>query len=164
MELIYRLIMFVSLALGQMLILNNVHLFNVATPLICVYFVITFRRNTPKWALLISCFMAGLIIDIFSNTQGLTAGCMTTVGMIQPYLLERLVPRDSVENLKASAATLGWGNFSLLCIPLTTLYCLLYFALESFTFYNWELWFLRFGTSTLLTIAFLMVFESMRSR
>ena len=40
-ELLNRLAMFVALFVAQVLILNHVHLFDVATPLLYVYFAIT---------------------------------------------------------------------------------------------------------------------------
>ena len=90
MEHVDRLIMFVLLLLVQMLVLNHVCLFQVATPLLYVFFAITFRRGTPMWMILLWNFSLGLMIDIVSNTPGLAAGCMTLVGFIQPYLLEPL--------------------------------------------------------------------------
>ena len=73
-ELLNRLAMFMALFVAQVLILNHVHLFDVATPLLYVYFAITFRRGFPKWIMLLSCFLLGLVIDIFSSTPGLAAG------------------------------------------------------------------------------------------
>ena len=107
-RLVNRLVMFVVLLLVQVLVLNHVWLLNVATPLLYVYFAITFPRNTERGEVLAWCFLLGLLIDIFSNTPGLAAGSLTLIGMVQTYLVEFFVPRDSVENLDVSAATLGW--------------------------------------------------------
>ena len=164
MEYLERLVMFVVLLLVQVLILNHIYLFQVATPLLYVFFAITFRRGTPIWMILLWNFALGLLIDIFSNTPGLAAGCMTLVGFIQPYLLEGLVPRDSAENLKASAATLGFSRFVTLSAILVLLYCIVFFALEAFTFFNWQLWFLRAVGSALITFVLLLAVESIRSR
>jgi rod shape-determining protein MreD len=71
-----------------------------------IFFVITFHRNTPKWALLLWSFALGLAIDVFSNTPGLASGSMTLIGIIQPYLLELFVPRDSIDDLEISTTTL----------------------------------------------------------
>ena len=148
----------------QVLILNHIHLFQVATPLLYVFFAITFRRGTPKWEILLWNFGLGLLIDIFANTPGLAAGCMTLIGFIQPYLLEYLVPRDSAENLKVSAATLGVSKFTTFCVILVTSYCLLFFALEAFTFFNWQQWLLRAGCSALLTLVLIFAVETVRAK
>jgi hypothetical protein len=104
------------------------------------------------------------MLDMISNTPGLAAGCMTLIGFIQPYLLEPLVPRDSAENLKTSAATLGLSKFVTLSAILVSIYCLVFFALESFSFFNWQLWLLRAAGSTLITLVLIFAVESIRSK
>ena len=163
-RLVSRLAMFVALLLAQVLVLNHVWLMNVATPLLYVYFAITFPRNTEKGEVLVWCFILGLLVDIFSNTPGLAAGSLTLIGMIQTYLVELFVPRDSAENLEVSAATLGWGKFSMLSGILILIYCLLFFILEAFNFFDWQLWILRAVFSTVLTLLLMLAIESVRSR
>ena len=164
MEHVERLIMFVVLLVVQMLILNHICLLQVAMPLLYVYFAITFRRGTPMWMILLWNFALGLMVDVISNTSGLAAGCMTLIGFIQPYLLEPLVPRDSAENLKTSASTLGVSKFVTLSAILVSIYCLVFFALESFSFFNWQLWILRAVGSALITLVLIFAVESIRSR
>jgi rod shape-determining protein MreD len=81
-EIFKRLGWFVLLCVVQVLVLNNIHLFGVATPLLYVWFPLTFHRNTPQWAALLWSFALGLAIDVFSNTPGLAAGSLTLIGMI----------------------------------------------------------------------------------
>ena len=163
-RLVSRLAMFVALLLAQVLVLNHVWLMNVATPLLYVYFAITFPRNTEKGEVLVWCFILGLLVDIFSNTPGLAAGSLTLIGMIQTYLVELFVPRDSAENLEVSAATLGWGKFSMLSGILILIYCLLFFILEAFNFFDWQLWLLRTVCSAALTLGLMLAIESLRSK
>lgn len=159
-----RLIMFVVLALVQVLVLNYVWLFNVATPLLYVFFAITFPRNSAKGEVLVWCFMLGLVIDLFSNTPGLASGSMTLIGLLQPYLFELFVPRDSAENMEVSVATLGMGKFFTFSLILTLLYSLLFFALEAFNFFEWQMWLLRSVCSTTLTMVLMLAIESVRSK
>ena len=163
-RLVSRLAMFVALLLAQVLVLNHVWLMNVATPLLYVYFAITFPRNTEKGEVLVWCFILGLLVDIFSNTPGLAAGSLTLIGMIQTYLVELFVPRDSAENLEVSAATLGWGKFSMLSGILILIYCLLFFILEAFNFFDWQLWLLRAVCSAALTMGLMLAIESLRAK
>ena len=164
MEYVERLIMALSLFLAQVLIMNHIHLFQVATPLIYIFFVVTFRRNTPKWIILTSSFVLGLLVDIFSNTPGLAAGSMTFIAMIQPYLMEMFTPRDSAENLEVSISTLGIGKFMIFSAVLLVVYCLVFFALEAFSFFNWQYWLACAGASSLLTFALMMAIESVRAK
>ena len=159
-----RLIMFVVLALVQVLVLNYVWLFNLATPLLYVFFVVTFPRNSAKGEVLVWCFMLGLVIDLFSNTPGLASGSMTLIALVQPYLLELFVPRDSAENMEVSVAMLGTSKFFTLSVILTLIYSLVFFALEAFNFFEWQMWLLRSVCSTLLTMVLMLAIDSVRSK
>lgn len=85
-DLVKRLATFVVLVLVQGLVFNHIHLFNCATPLLYIIMVLHFRRNHPKWAVLLWCFMMGLCVDVFANTPGVAAASMAAVGLLQPYL------------------------------------------------------------------------------
>ena len=129
-----------------------------------VYFAVTFRRHFPKWLILVSCFLLGLSIDIFSSTPGLASTVLTLVGLAQPYLLELLVPRDSAVDLESSVKTLGFSKFATLSGLLTLLYCLVFFALEAFNFFDILLWLARSLVSAVLTMVLLLAVESVRSK
>ena len=159
-----RLGWFVVLCLVQVLILNHIHLFDLSIPLLYVYFTITFQRGTPKWMILLWSFALGLAIDVFSNTPGLASGSLTLIAVIQPYLLELFVPRDSAENLEVSISTLGIGKFMIFSAVLLVVYCLVFFALEAFSFFNWQYWLACAGASSLLTFALMMAIESVRAK
>ena len=163
-EFFKRLGWFVVLCWVQVLILNHIHLFDIAIPLLYVYFTITFHRGTPKWMILLWSFALGLAIDVFSNTPGLASGSMTLIAVIQPYLLELFGPRDSAENLEASIATLGIGKFMIFSAILLVVYCLVFFAVEAFSFYNWQYWLECAGASSLLTFVLMMAIESVRKK
>jgi rod shape-determining protein MreD len=163
-EFFKRLGWFVVLCLVQVLILNHIHLFDLAIPLLYVYFTITFQRGTPKWMILLWSFALGLAIDVFSNTPGLASGSLTLIAVIQPYLLELFVPRDSAENLEVSISTLGIGKFMIFSAVLLVVYCLVFFALEAFSFFNWQYWLACAGASSLLTFALMTAIESVRAK
>ena len=84
-EILKRLLAFIVLCLVQALILNRIRLFGFATPLLPVYFVITFHRGYPKWAILTWSFLLGLCLDTFSNTPGVAASSMTFVLSLSTY-------------------------------------------------------------------------------
>ena len=159
---LWRLLWFVVLCLVQALVLNQIHLFGYAMPLLYVYFVISFPRNYPKWAILLWSFALGLCVDMFTNSPGVGAASLTLIGALQPYLLELFVPRDAIETLKASSAMLGKTKFAVFASILVSLFCLVCFALEAFTFFNWQNWLLCAGGSTLLTLLLILSLETVR--
>ena len=164
LDFLKRLILFVVLCLTQALVLNRIHLFDYATPLLYVYFVLIFPYNYPKWALLLWCFALGLVNDSFSNTPGVACASLTLLGAIQPYTLKLFLPRDAVENFTASMQGLGYAKFFGYASSLILLYCLLFLALEAFNFFNWAQLLISAGASTLLTLLFIVVFENFKRK
>ncbi len=162
METIRRLFVFVGLLLVQVLVLNRIQLFHCATPLLYVYFAIIFPLGYPRWAALLWGFFMGLAVDMFFNTPGVAAASMTLVALLQPYLLPLFLPRDAEEQMPTSAASLGWGKFLTLASILVLIYCLAFFSLEAFTFFNWLHWLECIGGSALFTLVLIATLETLR--
>ena len=158
-ELLKRALLFVVFILAQALVLGRVHLFHCATPLLYVYFVTMFPRNYPKWGVLTWSFFMGLMIDIFSNTPGLAAASLTAIAAIQPYFFELFLPRDSAESLEPSLVNLGPTKYSYYIVILVTIFCLLFYSLEMFSFNNLIEWVKCVVGSVLITLALIFTFE-----
>ena len=47
---------------------------------------------------------------------------------------------------------------------LAFVYCLVFFILEAFNFFDWQLWLMRAVCSAALTLVLMLAIESMRSR
>lgn len=152
------------LCLVQALVLNQIHLFNCATPLLYVYMVLLFPLGYPKWAIMLWSFALGLAVDTFSNTQGVAAAAMTLLGAVQPYFFPLFVQRDAPENLRPSKHAIGLLKFSFYVSALVLLYCAVFFALEMFSFFHWLRWLECVGGSTLLTVMLILILESVRKR
>lgn len=163
-ELMKRALLFVAFVLAQALVLGRVHLFHCATPLLYVYFVTMFPRNYPKWGVLTWSFFMGLFIDIFSNTPGLASASLTAVAAIQPYYYELFLSRDAAESLEPSLVNLGPTKYSYYIVILVTIYCLLFFALEMFTFSNLLEWIMSVVGSTMVTLVLIFTFEIAKGR
>lgn len=161
-DLMKRLAVFVVLALVQGLVFNHIHLFDCATPLIYIILALHFRRNHPKWAVLLWCFMLGLCIDVFANTPGVAAASMTALGLIQPYLLELFIPRDSADDLQPSARTLGVTSYFWYVTIMVLIYNLLFFTIETFNFFNWIQWLECIGGSSVITLVLILAIENFR--
>lgn len=155
---------FIILVLVQVLVFNHIHLFGYATPLLYVYFVLPARRGFSKWALLLWAFLLGICVDIFSNTPGLASASMTLIALIQPYLLELFVPRDSPEDLKPSFASLGAAKYMFYTFILVFIYCIVFFLLEIFSFFNWMQWLFSACGSMLITLVLVWVIENLVKR
>lgn len=157
-----NMLVFISLLLVQALVFNQIHLWGVATPMIYVYLLLPMPRQTPRWQLLLWAFFMGLSVDIFSNTIGAAAASLTFVAMIRPYILEMFVQRESDADLVPTLKSLRKLRYSLYSLSLIWLYCLLFFTLETFTFFNWTHWITSVMGSTLLTWIFVLTLDNLR--
>lgn len=157
-----RALVFVALCLTQALVFNHVHLFGCATVLLYVYFVVMFPRNYPRWAILLWSFFLGLSVDVFGNTPGMAAASLTLTGFVQPYLLTLFIPHEAPDNMKSAVSTLGYTKFLTYAAILVLLHCLVFFTIESFSFFNWMQWAMNIAGTALLTLILLMTLESIR--
>ena len=89
---------------------------------------------------------------------------MTIAGLAQCYLMNLIAPRDSTADLAASIKALGFSKFATLSALITALYCVLFFALEAFNFFDILMWLARSFVSTVLTMVLILAIESVRSR
>ena len=156
------IIAFAVLLLVQVLVFNHIHLFNCATPLLYVYMPMLFSRNNSRWVVLLLSFFMGMSIDVFQNTPGVAMATMTFIGLIQPLILGVFMQQDSEADIVPSMRTLGVAKFSYYSFIITFLYCLVFFTLETFSFFNWLQWLETVGASTLLTYILILVLENLR--
>ncbi|MBQ6653568.1 MAG: rod shape-determining protein MreD [Prevotella sp.] len=163
-DILRKLGLLIVLVLVQALVLNHVRLFGCATPMLCVMMVIFFQRNYPKWAIMAWSFALGLSLDTFSNTPGMSAASMTLVGCLQPYMLEAFIQRENDEDLVPSMRSLGVLKYICYSLLLVFIYCVAFYSLEAFSFFNWRSWLMCIGGSTLITVLLLWVMETIRKR
>ena len=156
-DFIHRIGLMVFFILVQVLILNHIHLFNVATPLVYVYFILLFPRNQQRWVSILLAFFLGLILDSFSNTPGETAFSLTLTAFLQPYFLSLYLERDNSDNFTPSMAKMGFMKYATYVLLLTFIFCFTLFTLEAFSFFNWAQWLLcilgSWGVTSLIIIA-----------
>ena len=155
---------FAVLCLAQAFVFNRIHLFGCATPLIYIYMIIKLERNYPKWGMLLWGFALGLTVDVLSNTPGVAAASLTLIGAVQPYFMELFVQRDAAENLSPSLKTLGYGKFTFFASMLTLLYCIVFFTLETFSFFNLSQWIAQVLGSAIISLVIILTIDSVRKQ
>lgn len=164
-EILKYLLLFVMLVVVQVVVFNHLCLFNVAVPLVFIYFIIKLPVNLPvNWAMTVS-FMLGLMVDIFSNTQGMNAlGCTILAALRMPMLRLYFPREEDMTNPEPSLRTLGPGVYMKYLITVVAVYCAMFFLIEAFTFYNWWLMMSRIAASSLLTFIILLAFDSLTAK
>lgn len=153
---IFRLLI---LMVFQVLVFNHIHLLGYITPLVISYMVVCFHRNASRTGILVWAFVTGLIFDIFSNTAGMAAASCTLTAMLQPILLNMLVPRDSAEDLIPSFATLGFWNYIFYVLLLMFVMHSCFYLLNAFTLTDWPLTLLSIAGGAVFTTIIIVFIE-----
>ena len=82
-----NILRFAFLLFLQVLVINHIQISSMVAPLIYILAILMLPFNTPKWGLLVSAFVFGFLIDIFSGTIGLNMSATVFVAFIRPTLL-----------------------------------------------------------------------------
>lgn len=159
-----RIAWFVALALVQALLLNNISLFELATPFVYVYFILALDKDTDHISLMVMAFALGLVVDIFSNTPGVNAGASVLIAFLRPSLLRLFSPRDEYENFEPGIYTLGIWPFVRYAFVSVLLHHTVLFFLEAFSFAHIGYLLLRILCSALLTVVLIMAIEFVRHK
>ena len=159
-----RMAWFLGLALVQVLLLNNIYLFGVATPFLYIYVILILDKGIGRTVLMLIAFALGLVIDIFCNTPGVNAAASVFLAFVRPELLRMFAPREEFENFEPGIHTLGiWAFMRYALVALLLHHAAVYF-LEAFTFAHIGHLLLRILCSTLLTVMLVMSVEFIRHR
>lgn len=161
-SIVQTLVLFVVLALVQVLVCNNISILDFATPFIFIYVIIrlplTLHRN---WVMLIG-FLAGTVIDIFGNTAGMNAlACTILAAMRDPMVKLYVTHDDEISDPVPSAKTLGPGVYIKYLLSMTLLYCLTVTFIEAFTLHNFLLSIYRVLGCTALTFVILLGIDAL---
>ncbi len=154
---------FVLLLLLQGLIFNHIHLMGYATPLPYVYFLLILPSNTPRWLYVGLGFVLGLLVDIFSNTPGMTAASLCFTGLLTPTMLHLSTPNNrEEEDFIPSSRTLEWSGFLRFAGMAVAINTFSLFCIEHFNFHNTQVLFVSAASSALLTFLFVIALELFR--
>lgn len=153
-------ILFLICILSQVLIFNSIALFNIAFPIIFIYFIIRLPMNIKLSLLFTLAFCLGLIIDIFSDTPGVNALACTLIAAIrQPIYFAYVDKDDHTFRLIPSVASLGLTDYSKFLLTFVAIYSLLALTIEYFSFANVESLVIMFVSTTILSFIILLAID-----
>src|SRR5690606_24004118 len=87
-EFFVNIIRFFILLLLQVSVFNNMELFGYINPYPYILFIVLYPVNNNRYLFLISCFLLGLSMDIFSNSGGVHAAACVTLGYLRHHLFK----------------------------------------------------------------------------
>ncbi|MDR0988767.1 MAG: rod shape-determining protein MreD [Prevotellaceae bacterium] len=153
---------FVGLVLLQALILNNVNIANCATPFLYIYLLLKFESDTSRNALMLWAFCLGISIDIFSDTLGMNAAATVALAFLRPWLLRGFMPREGLDNIVPSTASLGGSAFVKFVLTAVVIHHTLLLSIEFFSFEHIGLLLLRIAACSALTSICIFAVEGLR--
>ena len=150
-----RFILFVLL---QALLLNNIQFSSFVNPFLYILFILWLPIEVPKWLLMLSSFLIGLAIDIFSDTLGMHTSACVFLAFCRPFVLGAMAPRDGYEpNQLPNIRDLGLSWFLVYISLCTFLHHLFLFVVEVFRFSDFIYTFGRCLASSVFTIALILI-------
>ena len=123
---------FVLMAI-QVLVLDHINVGGYINPAIYVLFILLLPFEVPGWVLLVSSFMLGLGVDIFSNSTGLHAAASVFMAFMRPRIIKLVgMPAEYEANLKPGIADMGFRWFFAYATLLILVHHFVLFSLEAF--------------------------------
>lgn len=86
--LLYNLSRFLLLLAAQILVFNNINFLGFINPFPYILFIILYPVNGNKSSLLLSSFLLGIIMDLFSNSGGVHTAACIMLAYYRPYLFK----------------------------------------------------------------------------
>lgn len=153
-------LLFLLMFMGQVLICNHIAIFNVAVPIIFIYFIIRLPISMGNGWLFTLAFLMGLSIDIFSDTLGVNALSCTLLAALKRPVYYAYVPRDDkTQYLIPSLSSLGVGTYCKFLVSMIGIYCLLVFSIEYFNLADVKEVVILSASSCLLTFILLLAID-----
>lgn len=129
---INNILRFALLIAFQLLVFNNVYLGIDVAPFVYILFILMLPTNCNKLLLLALAFVAGLCVDIFSNTLGFHTFAATLIGFMRISFADRIITQNDKEVESPSIRTLPFKQFTIYTLILTAIYNFAYLTLELF--------------------------------
>ncbi len=159
-NLLRGLIYFVVFVLIQVLVLNNIHFLRIATPILNLYFVLKMTDGSSRAQVVFFSFVAGLVVDTFSNTPGMHAAACTLAGFFREPLIRVFMGKDLPEGIFPSYKTFGFGGFLRYVLSFVLIHHTALFMVESLTLFDPLFLVVRILSSVVMTTSLICTVEA----
>ncbi|RAR74122.1 rod shape-determining protein MreD [Flavobacterium aciduliphilum] len=142
---------FILLLAAQVIIFNNFNLFGFVNPYPYILFIILYPVNGNRYALILSSFFLGLMMDLFCNSGGVHAAACLILAYFRTYIFKFSFGLSYEYQTVRLNDVLTPERFSFILIAVV-LHHITLFVLEVFAFeFIWDI-ILRTIFSTLFTL------------
>jgi rod shape-determining protein MreD len=132
----YLLFVFISLVLIQVLVLNNILLFDKVNPYIYIAFIFIYPFKKNRFPIISLAFLLGLFIDMFSDSGGVHAFSTTFIAFIRPYFFRTIFQKTELDYEFFDLKLESFGKVFNFIVILTFIHHFLLFSLLNFSFQN----------------------------
>lgn len=160
---LYESLLFVVLVLLQVILLNQISVFGVATPFLYIYFLLKLPVGRNVFYVILSGFFMGFIIDIFLNTPGINAAATTLIAALRRPLLHLFFTKDDIETQIPGILTTT-GPFIKFSTVAVAIHLTMLYALETLSIFNLQILSLRWASSIVLTLILIFAFDGFISK
>ncbi len=144
---------FFIVILLQLLVFNNIQFTGYINPYFYVLFILLLPFETPRWLMIVSGFLLGITVDIFSHTYGLHAAASVLIAFLRPYAVRFIHSSKEYESgLLPTMGHLGFMWFISYATVMVFIHHLAYFFLEAFRFAHFFDTLFRTILSTMATV------------
>ena len=150
---------FTVFVLLQVLVLNNIYFLRVATPFIYLYCIIKLPVGTSQVNVIIFSFLAGLVVDAFTNTPGMHAAACTLVGFSREILVRFFMGKDLPDGIP-SYKTFHYGGYFGYVLSFVLIHHIALFMIESLTFFDALFLAFRIFASVIMTTLLICTVEA----
>lgn len=157
---IKEVFVFILLILLQVLLLNRINVFGIATPVLYLYFLLKLPVGRNQFYVIISGFLMGLIIDIFLNTPGMNAAATTIIATFRKPIINLFYDREIYDEFVPGINT-TIGPFVRFTIFMILTHLTLLFFIESFTLFNLLNTIIRISASSVISIILILALDSL---
>ena len=127
-------IMYVVLVLLQVLIFNQIQFSGYVNPYIYILFVMLLPLSTPRYIILLSGFLVGLTVDVFSDSPGIHTAATVFIAFIRPGVIRTISIREEDRNDYPGLKQNKFSWFLFYTAVMVLIHHFLLFYLEYFTF------------------------------
>ncbi len=149
----------------QVVGLNHFCLFGIAMAFAYIYLILHLPLDlNQNWVLTIGFFL-GLVIDVFSDTQGMCALSCTILAALRKPVLKLYLPREEeLTDPCPSMVSIGTAVFVKYALTMSLVYCICIYLIEAFSLFSPVRLGLPIAGSTVLTWLVVLAIDTIVSR
>ncbi|MFR9565840.1 MAG: rod shape-determining protein MreD [Rikenellaceae bacterium] len=147
--------LFIVVTLLQVLFMNNLTLSVMLSPLVYTAFIVLLPLETSRLVLLLAGLGCGVVMDSMGAQAGINTIATMFIAFVRPYILNIVVNKEVLAGSGTpSEARLGVTPFTYYLVYMVVIHAFIYFAFESLSLKNINLYLPRFIISALFSWLF----------